>query len=142
VDVYRLIVWLHILIGIVLVGLGLFWVIMLVALRQRFGAAEARQWLNVAKGARWPHVVAPYALRLPLPLVAWVLLLLSALSGVYIISLTHSPAGSFWTLKLWILAGVALVQAVLSWRPVLLAIVFNLLLLLAAMVVSGALVRG
>jgi uncharacterized membrane protein len=141
-DNYRLVVWLHILSAIVLVGLALFWVIMRVALRQRFDAEATNQWLKVAKGARWPHVLLPHALRLPLPLVAWVMLLVAALSGVCIISLTRLSGGGYWSLKLWLLAGVVLMQAIMSWRPIVPAIVLNLLLLLATMVASGWLVRG
>jgi hypothetical protein len=141
-DAYRLSVWLHIVFGIVLVGQALFWFVMLVALRRRFDATATRQWLTIAKGARWPHVLVPYALRLPLPVVAWSTLVVLVLTGIHLISQTHLPQGNFWAAKLWLLAGIALTQGLLSWRPIPPVIVVNLLLTLSMMMVSAWMVRG
>jgi hypothetical protein len=141
-DVYRLSIWLHIVLGVVLSGQALFWAVMLAALRQRHDSVTTRQWLTVARGARWPHVVVPYAMRLPLPLVAWLTLALLAATGMLIISATRVPEGIFWSVKWWLLAGVAFMQLVLSWRPVAAVIVGNLALTLATMIVSAWLVRG
>jgi hypothetical protein len=141
-DSYRLSVWLHILFGIVLSGQALFWTIMHVALHAKFDATEARQWLMQAKGARWPHVVVPYALRLPLPLVAWATFAVLVVSGVLLVSMTREPAGLFWSIKLGLVAGLVLVQIVLTWRPVAWAVFANMLLTLATMIVSAWLVRG
>jgi hypothetical protein len=141
-DAYRVFVWLHILLGIALVGQALFWVVMLASLRQRFGAAGAMPWLVAVKAARWPHVAVPYKYRLPLPLVAWATLLVASASGVLLVVWTREPQGALWTAKLVLLAGVAILQVVLTVRPLPLAIIGNLLLTLAVMVVSGWMVRG
>jgi hypothetical protein len=140
-DAYRITVWLHIVLGITLTGQALFWMVMLAGLRQRFGAAGALPWLMDAKAARWPHVAVPQALRMPLPWVAWATLAVIVASG-WFIGLTHPPGGMWWTVKLVLLAGIVLMQLVLTWRPVAFAIVGNFLLTLAIMVVSGWMVRG
>lgn len=140
-DAYRITVWLHIVLGITLAGQALFWMVMLTALRQRFGAAGAMPWLMEAKAARWPHVAVPQALRLPLPWVAWATLVAVCLSGVYI-GFTREPAGLWWTVKLALLAGIAVMQLILTFRPVAVAIVGNFLLTLAIMVVSAWMTRG
>jgi hypothetical protein len=140
-DAYRIAVWLHIVLGITLTGQALFWMVMLAGLRQRFGAAGALPLLMDAKAARWPHVAVPQALRLPLPWVAWATLAVIIASG-WFIGLTREPGGMWWTVKLVLLAGIALMQLVLTWRPVAFAIIGNFLLTLAIMVVSGWMVRG
>jgi hypothetical protein len=140
-DTYRLMVWLHIVLGIVLTGQALFWMVMLAGLRQKFGAAGAMPWLMEAKAARWPHVAVPQALRLPLPLVAWATFAAVVATGV-VVGMTRPPAGGFWMAKMVLLAGVALAQLVLTVRPLPVAIVVNFLCTLSLMVVSGWMVRG
>ena len=140
-DTYRITVWLHLVLGIVLAGQALFWMVMLAGLRQRFGAAGALPWLMEAKAARWPHVAVPQRLRLPLPLVAWATLAVLVATGALLVML-REPGGPFWTVKLVLLAGVVLAQAVLTVRPLPVAIIANFLLTLSLMVVSGWMVRG
>lgn len=140
-DAYRIMVWLHIVLGIALTGQALFWMVMLAALRQRFGAAGAMPWLLEAKAARWPHVAVPHALRLPLPWVPWLTLAALCVTGV-LLSFTREPGGVFWTVKLVLLAGIAVTQLILTWRPLAPAIIGNFLLTLALMVVSGWMTRG
>jgi hypothetical protein len=140
-DTYRILVWLHIVLGIVLAGQSLFWMVMLASLRQKFGAAGALPWLLEVKAARWPHVVVPQPVRLPLPLVAWATLAAVVATGA-LVAMTRPPTGGFWTLKLVLLAGVALAQLVLTVRPLPLAIMVNFACTLSLMVVSGWMVRG
>ena len=141
-DLYRATVWLHILLGIVLTGQALFWAVMLVALRQRFGAAGAMPLLLETRAARWPHVAVPERFRVPLPVVAWVLLVIMAVTGALMISLTAGREGTFWTVKLALFGCVLVAQAVLTVRPIAPAIIANLLLTLSLMIVSGWMVRG
>jgi hypothetical protein len=141
-DAYRATVWLHIVLGIVLAGQALFWLVMLAALRQRFGAEGAGPWLLEARSARWPHVAVPQPLRLPLPYVAWATLAAICLTGVLLISFRNVPGGLFWSLKLWLLAGIGVMQLLLTWRLLPLAIVGNFVLTLAIMIVSGWMLRG
>lgn len=140
-DTYRIAVWLHLVLGIVLTGQALFWMVMLAGLRQRFGAAGAMPWLMEAKAARWPHVAVPQRLRLPLPLVAWATLAVLVATGALLFTL-REPGGVFWTVKLVLLAGLVLAQAVLTVRPLPFVIIANFLLTLSLMVVSGWMVRG
>ena len=61
--------WLALVASVVATGLALFWAIMAKALSEAHPAEEARRLLGIAAGARWPHVVVPWKLRLPLPIV-------------------------------------------------------------------------
>lgn len=75
-------VWLHLVLGVVVTGLALFWAIMGRALTRGAEAADAPRLLAVAAGARWPHVVVPWSARLPLPLLGIVVLVAAAVTGV------------------------------------------------------------
>ena len=99
-DLYRLLSFAHLLFAVVLVGLALFWFIMLVALRQRFDTAETKRLLQVVNGARWPHVVVPYSLRLALPWVTWAVLAVLVASGVAILSFRGISMGAWWWAKM------------------------------------------
>jgi hypothetical protein len=140
-DAYRLIVYVHIVLAIVLMGMGLFWLVMLVALRQRFGNAEADQWLGETRGARWPHVVVPRALRLPLPWVSWLLVVALLASGLLVAMLRGLPEGPLWTLKLVLFVAIAGIQIPMSRTSASLAIRVGFWLTLAAIVVSALAVR-
>lgn len=75
-------VWLHLVLGVAVTGLGLFWAIMGRALSRGVAPAEAQRLLAVAAAARWPHVLVPWSARLPLPLLGIVVLILAAVTGV------------------------------------------------------------
>jgi len=141
-EPYRISVFVHLFFAIVLVGLSLFWFIMLVALRQKFDAAETQRQLAVVNSARWPHVAVPYRLRLPLPFMTWVMLIVLALSGYEIIQLNGAPAGPLWTTKLALFGIVVVLQAVLTRRPTPVLIRANLLFVLALVVVSALMIRA
>lgn len=140
-DAYRLIVYLHIVLAIVLMGMGLFWLVMLAALRQRFQPAEVGEWLQEARGARWPHVVVPRSLRLPLPWVSWLLVVALLLSGVLVAMMRGLPEGPLWTLKLALFVAVAAIQIPLSRGSAPLAIRAGFWLTLVAIVVSALATR-
>lgn len=141
-DLYRITAFAHVFLAIVLVGLALFWFIMLVALRQRFDAVETARLLQVVNGARWPHVVIPYSLRLALPWVTWVVLAVLVASGATMISLNAVPTGMWWWVKIALLASVVLFQLVVTSRPSPPLIRLNLFLILGVMIASGLLLRG
>ncbi|MCS6780257.1 MAG: hypothetical protein NZ555_11215 [Geminicoccaceae bacterium] len=115
---WQLAALLHLVVAIFFVGYLLFWAILALALGRDRGPAEVERHLAVAAAARWPHVLVPWKLRLPLPVVGWLLLALAVGSGV----LAGAASGSshlgfaFW-LKL---AAVGLLFAVhlpLARRP-------------------------
>ncbi len=141
-DLYRLLSFAHLLFAVVLVGLALFWFIMLVALRQRFDTAETKRLLQVVNGARWPHVVVPYSLRLALPWVTWAVLAVLVASGVAILSFRGISMGAWWWAKMTLLALILLFQLVVTRRPSEPLIRLNLLLVLGAIVASGLVLRG
>src|SRR5262245_2967403 len=134
-DSYRLTVVLHIVLGIVLAGQARFWMVMWMALRRHHGAPDVQRWLAVTRGARWPHVMVPRALRLPLPWIAWSTLALLAASGLLIAALTRVPDGSWWNAKLSLLALIAVLQVLMTWRPTPPVIIGNFAVVLATMVV-------
>jgi hypothetical protein len=142
-DAYRAIVLLHLLTGIALVGLGLFWFIMLAALRRHHSAEECDRLLGVAAGARWPHVVVPYRLRLPLPWLNWAVVALVAATGaVAVVMRGGAPVNASWTVKL-VLSGLLLVGlGLLVRRPSAMVIRLNLAVLLAVIVLSAISLRS
>ena len=73
--------YLHLVLSVFLVGYVLYWAIMVVALRRSCDPAETLRLLAVASHARWPHVVVPWALRLPLPFMGWGFLLILLATG-------------------------------------------------------------
>lgn len=140
-DAYRLSVFAHIFFSILLVGLALFWVIMDVALKRRFAPAEAAGFLGAAQASRWPHVVVPWSLRLPLPWLTWAVVAVTWASGIFASSLgSHALSGDWW-LK-WLLVAVLTVTQLLMTRRVVPALFRpQLLLLLVTIGVSAWLTR-
>jgi hypothetical protein len=142
VDAYRVFAYAHVVCSVLLTGLALFWFIMLIALRQRFGPAETANLLQTVNRARWPHVAIPYALRLPLPWVTWVTVGALAVSGVVIVRIRGGvPAGALWWVKMALLAGVVVIQLLVTRRPNPKLIGINFILVLAMMLVSGWMIR-
>jgi hypothetical protein len=140
-DAYRALVYVHLFCSILLAGQALFWFIMLVALRQRFAEPQALAMLQTVNHARWPHVVVPYAWRLPLPWVTWVTVGALAATGVAIVIQHGAPEGALWGLKMALTAGVAVIQIVVTRQPRPALIRMNFGLVLAIIVVSGWIIR-
>lgn len=140
-DAYRASVFLHVFFGVVLTGLALFWTIMLVALSRKFAPAQVAERLSVVKGARWPHVVVPYSLRLPLPLMSWLTIAVLIATGVFALSYRAGALEGLWWVKLGLLGAVVIVQALLTRRPSPSLIRINLALVLAIVVLSGWVIR-
>jgi hypothetical protein len=141
-DLYRISVAAHLFLSIILVGLALFWWIMLVALRQRYDSQETLRLLGVANAARWPHVVVPYKLRIPLPFMSWIMLALLAVTGLEITHLAGTPTGILWQTQLVLVAVVVILQLLVTGRPRPALIPLNLLAVLALCVVSALMIRG
>ena len=76
---YVLTVYAHIVAAILLVGYGLFWVVMTTATRrQRIDAAEQARLLASTRRAAWPLGGG----KLTLPLIGWLVLIAAAITGV------------------------------------------------------------
>ena len=115
-DLYRFSVFAHIFFSILLVGMALFWIIMHTALRRRFDAAETIRLLNVAQGARWPHVAIPHAWRLPLPWLGWAIILALFGSGILNLVVGGVPQGPWWWAKLALVVAIAALQFLMTRR--------------------------
>ncbi len=140
-DAYRVAVFLHIVLAVVLMGMGLFWLVMLVALRQRFSPEETERWLLEARGARWPHVLVPRPARLPLQWVSWLLLVALVLTGGFMTARHGMPSGPLWGLKLLLVGAIVGVQILSRRRPRAGAIRAGFWLTLAVIVVSAIALR-
>src|SRR5262247_3241494 len=99
-DPYRILVYVHLLASVVFVGLALFWLIMLIALRLEGTPAEVTTLLETANGARWPHVAVPWKLRLPLPWFAWAVLAILVGTGLALLQFRGMGANTFWWAKI------------------------------------------
>jgi hypothetical protein len=131
--------YLHLVLSVFLVGYVLYWAIMVVALRRSGDGAETQRLLTVASHARWPHVVVPWKLRLPLPYVGWAfLVILVATGGLLTAAQGWSP---ILLLKLALFAALVAIQVVLTRRPVPALILANFGLALIIVVLSALLVR-
>jgi hypothetical protein len=132
--------YLHLVFTMFLVGYVLYWAIMIAALRGDFAPAETERLLEIANRSRWPHVVVPWRLRLPLPFMAWGFLGVLALTGLALI--TSRGFSAILALKLALVAAFALVQVGLTRRPARALILVNFVLALGIVVLSGLLVRA
>jgi hypothetical protein len=140
-DLYRLSAFVHIVFAILLAGLALFWLVMHVALDRRSDATDAPRLLGVAHRARWPHVVIPYASRLPLPWVAWLVFLVLGGTGLMALASRGWPLGPLWLTKLALIAAIAFIQLATTHRPRAALIRIYFVLVLATIAVSGWAIR-
>jgi hypothetical protein len=140
-DLYRLSVFAHLFLGIVLVGLVLFWFIMSTVLRQRFGAEETGRLLQVVNESRWPHVAVPFRWRLPLPWISWLTLLGLWGTGVVNAKLRDIPEGILWWTKIGLFAAILTTQVSLMQRLGPTKIRLNLALVIAMVLVSSWVIR-
>jgi hypothetical protein len=103
---YQVAAFFHLVLAVLVTGYALFWAIMGLSLSTRFGPKEVLGHLDTVKASRWPHVIVPWKLRLPLPFVGWLLLGAIAVSGLatgYLsLSGTHaSPAARHRLRDIW-----------------------------------------
>ena len=140
-DLYRASVFVHILGAVGLVGMALFWFIMVAALKQKFDQKETGRLLLIVNSARWPHVGVPYRLRAPLPLATWAILGVLLLTGAIVGATQGFPANVFWWSKIGLLAVVIAVQLWLIRRPAPSLVRINFIAVLLIVVLSGLMVR-
>ena len=95
--------------------------------------------LAVAASSRWPHVVVPWRLRLPLPVVGWGFLAVLLISGLA--AMARGDFGTLLAVKLGLVALFALIQVGLTRRPAVTLIFANFGLILIIVVLSGLLLR-
>lgn len=141
-DLYRLSVFAHIFFSVVFTGLALYWIIMLTSLNRRFNAVEAGRMLEIAHGARWPHVAVPYRWRVPLPWITWLVVLALWGTGVANSSLKEMPEGALWWIKLGLFVAIITTQAALIHSPRPKLVRLNFALVVAMILVSGWVIRG
>jgi hypothetical protein len=140
-DAYRLSAFAHLVFAVVLVGQALFWFIMSVALRQRFDTAETERYLRIVNGARWPHVVVPYNLRIPLFLMSWLVMGVLVATGLLLLAFRDAPQNVLWWTKMALLTATVVVQGILSQKPTASVIRLNIILVLAIIAVAGWAIR-
>ena len=131
--------YLHLVFTMFLVGYVLYWAIMAVSLRRDFAPPETERLLGIVNRSRWPHVLVPWRLRLPLPFMGWGFLAVLAITGLALMA--SYRLGPLLALKVALVLLFALVQVVLTRRPARALIMVNFALALAIVVVSGLLVR-
>jgi hypothetical protein len=107
--------YIHLVAGVLLAGYALFWAMLALSLARDSDAAKIERLLGIALAARWPHVVVPWALRLPLPLVGWTFLVATALTGVVL--LAGIPFSGMLLGKLLLFAILLGSQLLLTLRP-------------------------
>lgn len=146
---YQIDALLHLVASLLVTGYTLFWAIMALALRRSASPREAQRLLGVVAQSRWPHVIVPWRLRLPLPLVGWLLIALAALTGALAGLLGHSVAvgglGGAMTpllsLKILLFVGLVGGHALAMRRPQATLLYTNLLLAVAIVAISANLMR-
>ena len=141
-NVYWVSVYLHLVSVILVVGLALFWTVMVLSLQQvDLDKVETARLLQLLNRSRWPHVVVPKAVRLPLPLIGWALISVVALTGAVAVYEHGAPWNLAWFLKMLLFVVLVVIQAFLtphSSRPL---IYLSLVLVLGMVVTSGLMLR-
>lgn len=140
-DLIRITAFLHIFFSILLMGLTLYWMIMVTVLKKRYGAVEAARLLQIANHARWPHVVVPMARRIPLPWMTWLTISALIATGIASMLLRGAPAGALWWIKLVLIVAIIVVQVLLTKQPRPIPVRINFALVIAVILVSGLVLR-
>ena len=131
--------YLHLVFTVFLVGYALYWTIMVLSLRRAFAPPETARLLEIANRSRWPHVLVPWRLRLPLPFTGWAFLGILLITGAALMA-SHG-LDAMLVLKLALVGIFALIQAALTRRPARALLFANFALVLVIVVLSGLLVR-
>lgn len=107
-------VWIHLVVGIVLAGYALFWLVMAYALQNAGGDLDTAATLSRIGRAGWPPFIAPPALRIPLLGLGWLVLAVVIVSGV---ALLHGRTDWVIITKSVLVLLFALVHAWFTLRP-------------------------
>lgn len=92
-NLFSLVVFIHLFSAVLLTGSVLFWVVMAKALGQKFDLAAAEGHLSTIGRGRWPPMVVPESLRFSLVVWAGLFTLILMGSGVLLLELlVESPS--------------------------------------------------
>ncbi|MGH6905382.1 MAG: hypothetical protein ACREIR_21905 [Geminicoccaceae bacterium] len=131
--------YLHLVFTMFLVGYVLYWAIMAVSLRRDLAPPETLRLLGIVNRSRWPHVLVPWRLRLPLPFMGWGFLAVLVITGLVLMA--GYGLRAILALKIALVVLFALIQVGLTQRPARALIMVNFALALAIVIVSGLLIR-
>jgi hypothetical protein len=131
--------YLHLVFTMFLIGYVLYWTVMVISLRRDFTPAETERLLGIASRGRWPHVVVPWRIRLPLRFMGWGFLAILVISGVSLMA--KYGLGAILALKMALVVIFAVVQVGLTRRPARALIMVNFVLALGIVILSGLLIR-
>jgi hypothetical protein len=140
-DLTRITAFMHIFFSILLMGLALYWMIMVTALKKRYGADETARLLQVANHARWPHVIVPPARRIPLPWITWLTIAALIATGIASVLLGGAPGGALRWIKLTLVVAIICIQVLLTKQPRSRPVRINFALVIAVILVSGLALR-
>lgn len=143
--------FLHLVGGVLLAGYALFWVVMARGLERDVDRRESTRLLRVINHSRWPPGPAP--LRLPMPVLGWLLLGALVVTGVLLVGARATPLdttggatdlladgiGPVFAWKLALFAALVAGHLVATARPRLWIAYVNGTLVLAIVVVSALL---
>jgi hypothetical protein len=140
---YQVAAFFHLVLAALVTGYALFWAIMGLSLSTRFGPKEVLGHLDTVKATRWPHVIVPWKLRLPLPLMGWLLLGAAAVSGLATGHLGTGIAGltPLYVAKLLLFMGLLAGHARLARRPTPAAGYLAFVLVVLILVASTLMIR-
>lgn len=127
-------VWLHIVVGIVLAGYALFWLVMAYALQRGGGELQTAPTLSMIGRAGWPPFIAPPAVRIPLLGLGWLLLAFMIVSGVMLL---HGRFDWVITAKVVLVVLFALAHGWFTLRPSPRAALMSALLVAGVICVSA-----
>ena len=93
--------YVHLVLAVVLIGYALFWLVMAFAMRREGVDMDSGEMLSLVGRSRWPPFVVPYALRIPMLALGWILVLLMVASGVLLVRArggdwAQLASGGFW----------------------------------------------
>jgi len=123
-------VFVHIMCAILWIGYVLFWLIITRPIERRFDSAESSRILGLVNHAEWPPRMIPSPVRLRFSQVAWVFLVVLALTGTVMAvhrgvtgtellsgAFLHARFGQILTAKLAVVVLVVALQLRLARRP-------------------------
>lgn len=116
-GLYQFGAFVHLVGAVLLVGYLLFWAIMAFALGRRFAPGEVARYLDIVAAARWPHVIVPWRLRLPWPMVGWTMLAVMILTGGLLLLVGPVGLGGLMPVKLAAVLVLLALHHLLARRP-------------------------
>jgi hypothetical protein len=90
---------------------------MALALRRRFAPGEVGRYLDIVAASRWPHVLVPWRLRLPWPMVGWAMLAAMILTGGLLLLIGPIGLDGTMLVKLVLVAALLGLHHAIARRP-------------------------